>query len=105
MAEKLFEDVEEIVNKLLAGRNIPVESIRFFGSRTQNAALPDSDVDMLIVSSAFEGKDIFKRAEMTKGVHRALVKRFNLPFDIVYCSITEWQTSSSLLLEEIKRVA
>jgi hypothetical protein len=53
-------------------------------------AQAESDVDMVLVSPAFEGKDIFQRAEMTKGMHRKLVRRFEMSFDIVLCSVSEW---------------
>ncbi len=105
MAEKLFVDIEQSVRELCEERDIPVELVRFFGSRAQGTVRGESDVDVLLVSPAFEGKDIFQRAGMTKGMHRKLVKRFKLPFDIVFCSVTEWNRAGSLLLQEIRRVA
>lgn len=105
MAEKLFVDIEQSVRELCAELDIPVESVRFFGSRVQGTAQAESDVDVLLVSPAFEGKDIFQRAGMTKGMHRRLVKRFKLPFDIVFCSVTEWDRAGSPFLQEIRRVA
>jgi predicted nucleotidyltransferase len=105
MAEKLFVDIEQSVRELCAELNIPLESVRFFGSRAQGTAQAESDVDVMLVSMAFEGKDIFQRAGMTKGLHRRLVKRFQLPFDIVYCSVNEWDRAGSPILQEIRRVA
>lgn len=105
MAEKLLVDIEQTVRELCAERVIPVETVRFFGSRAQGTAQEESDVDIVLVSPAFEGKDIFQRAGMTKGIHRALVKKFKVPFDIVFCSVSDWQHSSSPLLQEIRRVA
>jgi len=105
MAEKLFVDIERSVRELCAELDIPIESVRFFGSRAQGTAHAESDVDVMLVSPAFEGKDIFQRAGMTKGLHRRLVKSFKLPFDIVYCSVSEWNRAGSPLLHEIRDVA
>jgi hypothetical protein len=69
--------------------HLPVELARFFGSRSQSTAPDDSDVDEMLVSPAFEGKDIFQRVKMMKGMHRALVRRFNVPFDLVFCSVSK----------------
>jgi predicted nucleotidyltransferase len=105
MVEKQFLEIEQSVREMCAERSIPVESVRFFGSRVQGTAQADSDVDVVLVSPAFEGRDIFERAWMTKGMHRKLVKRFKLPFDIVFCSIIEWNSAGSLFLQEIRRGA
>jgi predicted nucleotidyltransferase len=105
MATQLLIDIEQILNELCAERAIPVESVRFFGSRALGTARDESDVDILLVSPAFEGKDIFQRAGMTKGIHRILVKRFKVPFDIVFCSVSEWAHGSSPLLQGIRRAA
>jgi predicted nucleotidyltransferase len=105
MAERLLAEIMGVIREQCAIRNIPIETTRFFGSRIRAEAKEDADVDMLIVSPAFEGKDIFERAEMTKGLHRLLVKRFNLPFDIVFYSVDEWLNGNSLFLQEIRQVA
>lgn len=105
MASQLLIDVEQTLCELCAERDIPVDSLKFFGSHTLGTAQEESDVDILLISSSFEGKDIFQRAGMTKGIHRVLVKRFKLPFDIVFCSVSEWLHGSSPLLQEIRRAA
>jgi predicted nucleotidyltransferase len=90
---------------MCAERAIPVESVHFFGSRASGTAQEESDVDIVLVSPAFEGKDIFQRTGMAKGIHRALVKQFQVPFDIVFCSVSEWMYGSSPLLQGIRRMA
>jgi len=102
MAEKLLVDIEQTLRELCAERAVPLESVRFFGSHATGTTQVGSDVDVLLISPAFEGKDIFQRAGMARGIHRSLVKRFNLPFDIVFCSVTEWRQAGSPLLQEIR---
>jgi predicted nucleotidyltransferase len=105
MAATFFVEIEQFLRELCGDRAIPVDSLRFFGSRTQGSARKDeSDVDLVLVSPAFEGKDIFQRTAMTKGMHRSLVKRFKVPFDIVYCSSGEWEQGRSPLLYAIKHL-
>jgi predicted nucleotidyltransferase len=72
--------------------------VRFFGSRSQGTASNDSDVDVMLVFPAFEGKDIFQRVKMMKGTRHALSKRFNVPVDIAFCSVSGWRLSNSPLL-------
>ncbi len=95
MATQLLVDIEHVLHELCEERAILIESVRFFGSHALGTAHEESDVDILLVSPAFEGKDIFQRAGMTKGIHRILVKRFKLPFDIGFCSVSEWMHGSS----------
>lgn len=104
MAQKLFIEVEDVLRRFCAERNIPVGMVRFFGSRvTESKVNEDSDLDLMLVSKAFEGKDIFERTSMVSGLHRGLVKRFKIPFDILYCSDTEWLSGNSLLLYELRQ--
>jgi len=103
MAAQLLVDIEQVLHELCAERAIPVEYVKFFGSHTLGTAQNESDVDIMLVSPAFEGKDIFQRAGMTKGIHRDLVKRFKVPFDIVFCSVSEWLHGNSPLLQGIRR--
>lgn len=42
--------------------SIPIERMILFGSRARGHARPDSDVDLLLVSPAFEGLSAGKRA-------------------------------------------
>lgn len=105
MATQLLVDIEQALHELCAERAVPIESVRFFGSHALGTAENESDVDIVLVSPRFEGKDIFQRAAMTKGIHRDLVKRFKIPFDIVFCSVSEWMHGSSPLLQGIRRAA
>jgi len=85
MDERLLREIKKSVRELCAERDLPVDMVQFFGSSAGGERSINSDVDLALVSPSFEGKDIFQRAELTKGVHRALVKRFHMPFDIVFC--------------------
>ena len=48
MASQLLVDIEKTLHELCAERAIPVESVRFFGSRALGTAQDESDVDILV---------------------------------------------------------
>ena len=66
MAAQLLVDIDHLLRELCAERAIPVDAVRFFGSRALGTARDDSDVDVALISPTFEGKDIFQRAALTK---------------------------------------
>jgi predicted nucleotidyltransferase len=103
MVSQFLADIEQALYELCTERAIPLESVCFFGSRALGTASDESDVDILLISSVFEGKDIFQRASITKGIHRILVKRFNVPFDFVFSSVSEWAHGNSPLLQGIRQ--
>lgn len=45
-----------------AGKAIPIERVIVFGSRARGTSGPMSDVDLLVVSPAFDGKTVVERA-------------------------------------------
>lgn len=65
-----------------------------FGSRALGAVTDESDVDVAIVSSSFQGVDLFERARMIRDVHVQAIKRFDLPFDILMFTPEEFDSDS-----------
>lgn len=94
MAKGKVKEVTKLLRDFLAQHNIRVDKIVVFGSQARGDFRKDSDIDIAIVSKDFEGKDIFEKAEMLKGLKWFLVKRLLLPFDIVPLSPSEWNGSS-----------
>lgn len=87
------------IKRFLRGRGISIDRIVLFGSYAENTFSQESDVDIAIISSDFEHKDIFQRSEMLKGLDWDLVERFMLPFDVVPISSQEWRESSSFIVD------
>ncbi len=65
-----------------------------FGSRALGGATDESDVDVAIVSSSFQGKDLFERARMIRDVHVRAIREFDLPFDILMFTPEEFDSDS-----------
>ena len=106
-SEEWFKDVmksqiKSILEKLLIERGVNIDKIVIFGSFVTGKLTRDSDIDVVIVSRDFRGKGIFERVKMTSGIGRELVKKFKMPFDLLYYSDEEWEKESFLIINEAK---
>ncbi len=103
MASTSRLEIETSLKLLCMDRAIPIDTLLFFGSQKEGMELKnDRDVDVFLISPAFEGKDIFQRSAMMKGIHRSMVNQFKIPFDCVFCHRSEWEACRSPLLFAIK---
>jgi len=102
MVEARVRQAAELIKNFLKDRNIAVDKIVIFGSYTKGNYTKDSDLDIAVISQDFNGKDVFQKAEMLKGLKWTLVEKFELSFDIVPVSLKQWQESSSLVVDFIK---
>lgn len=103
MGEKILKKTVTALRQLLSQKGVYPEKIIIFGSRAAQKAKSDSDIDILILSKRFEGKTIFERVKMVRGVHRQLVKEIAIPADIAYCSPSEWINGKSIMIEAAKK--
>lgn len=67
-----------------------------FGSHARGEATPDSDVDVAVISTSFEGKDALARAAMLANVVVKVTRRFMMPFDIATLTPDEYERTSML---------
>lgn len=84
----------EYLKGFLRKRNIKVNKIVIFGSRARGKFNQNSDMDIAVISKDFEGKGIFKKALMLKGLKWFLAEKFSTPFDIIPMSPSEWNGPS-----------
>lgn len=96
------EKIGDSLLKSLQKKGIEVSKIVLFGSCAQGREKKESDVDIIIISKTFRKKDIFQRVNLTRGVHREMVKIFMKPFDLMYFSDEEWKNGSSLIINTAK---
>lgn len=102
MPKDRIREAVNLIKDFLENRNVKVDKIIVFGSYGKGNYSQDSDIDIAIISQDFDGKDIFEKTEMLKGLKWLLVEKIELPFDIVPISLQEWQESSSLVVEFVK---
>jgi predicted nucleotidyltransferase len=67
-------------------------SIAVFGSALTNTMGPDSDIDLIIISSDFAGKNIHARAKMTMVSEMKTLRKFMIPMDVLNLTPEEYQT-------------
>jgi len=102
MVKEKQEKIISLIKALLKEKGICVSQIIMFGSQVKGTVKKDSDLDIIILSKDFEGKDIFEKVKMAQGLHRALIKQLLLPLDILYYSPSEWKKSYSLIVDIAK---
>jgi len=103
MAKKEVIEILKIIIDLFEKRGINIYKIVIFGSYAKGIQGKESDIDLIIVSKDFINRDIFKRVELTGGIHRELVRMLKKPFDIMYYSDEEWNEGNSLIINSAKQ--
>jgi uncharacterized protein len=63
-----------------------------FGSALTNTMGPDSDIDLIIISSNFAGKNIQSRGKMTMGPEMKTLRKFMIPMDVLNLTPEEYQS-------------
>lgn len=64
MDNKELINIATTLKDLLEKSGISVENIAIFGSVMNGTEKDDSDLDMIVISKAFENKNIYQRADM-----------------------------------------
>ena len=72
-----------------------ISKVALFGSQVRGTATKLSDIDVVIVSKDFEGKDIFERAQLTKDAEISTLRKFMIPMDIISLTPEEWANGKS----------
>lgn len=103
MVKREIIKIKNTLKILLQERGISIRKIIVFGSYTKSKEKKYSDIDIIIVSKDFREKDIFKRVELTRGIHRKLIDEIMKPFDIIYYSDEEWKKGHSLIINAAKK--
>ncbi|MBM3404887.1 MAG: nucleotidyltransferase domain-containing protein [Bacteroidetes bacterium] len=72
---------------------IKIENLVLFGSHVSGTAREESDIDLIIVSNDFKGKDLFDRCNMTLAAEMKTRKRFLVSMDILTMTPEEYRQS------------
>lgn len=100
--DKTLAAISFFRERLLAD-NVSVSKIVLFGPRARGKADLESDIDIVLISKGFRGKNIFKRIEITKDAEVATIKKFMLPMDIITMPPEEFASGNSLVSEFAKK--
>lgn len=91
---KLFEVINFFKKQL--ERRIHVSKLILFGSQSSGHSTNESDIDLIIVSEDFQGKNIFERAELTKEAEVNTIKKFSVPLDVLDMTPQQLEDQRSL---------
>jgi len=83
MDKRTIKEVVNFLGKELNKREIILSGIAIFGSQLKGNADKDSDLDLIIISTDFERKNIFERSELTMDAEIKTLKKFMLPMDVL----------------------
>ena len=84
--------IKEFRNALISS-GIMVNNMVLFGSQVTGKVHEGSDIDLIIISSDFNGKDLFERCNMTLSAEMETRKKFTIPMDILTLTPEEYQES------------
>jgi predicted nucleotidyltransferase len=69
--------------------------IALFGSFFKGNHHSESDIDMIIISDSFEGRDLFERVNMTLQAESDVRRRYIVPMDILLKTPEEYAYSKN----------
>ncbi|MDR2814400.1 MAG: nucleotidyltransferase domain-containing protein, partial [Prevotellaceae bacterium] len=77
------DSVIAYMHQTLVKHGLDDSHIALFGSFLNGNTHEDSDIDLIIISKSFEGKDIFERIRMTSKAEIEVMKKYVVPMDIL----------------------
>ena len=89
VVKRKVETIVKYLAERLKKNGVHVSQIIVFGSQIKGTANSESDIDLIVVSADFYGKDIFKRVKMIGDAHAATIEKFMIPLDILLESPNE----------------
>jgi len=81
--------------RALEAENIKPQKIILFGSFSTETQRQDSDIDLVVISEDFTGKDYWERIDILSG---AIYRVFE-PIEAVAMTPLEWQSGNSLIAD------
>jgi predicted nucleotidyltransferase len=94
--------IAEFLSKRLTLRGIDIERLIIFGSKADGDGDCDSDVDFAVVSSSFEGKDLYERGKIISIPVAETIWKFDVPIDLVALTPSEFLTEDRMICVSIK---
>lgn len=98
MVKSKIRKIVKYLSERLEDRGVDVSDIILFGSQARGDAKKDSDIDLIIISKSFRGKDIFARADLVGHAEMETIKKFMVPFDIIMKTPEEYKSRKSLIV-------
>ncbi len=94
MDKATIAEIIDFLKHSLIDHGIRVDSIALFGSALHGNMSPDSDIDVIVISSDFSKLDLFDRARLTMKAETETLKKFKVPMDVINLSPREYMASN-----------
>ena len=105
MDKTAINNIIQFLKTSLLANGVDVDGIALFGSALTGRMHNESDIDVIIISKSFEGKDIFERAKMTAKSELATQRKFAIPMDVLAKTPEEYQNSQQARFYKAEIVA
>lgn len=102
MAKRRIRQIVLKLVKTMANQNIRIEKVILFGSyaRSDGYRHKDSDLDLLLISSDFQGLGLWERSRLLANARWAVP---DYPMDLVSATPHEWENTDSLIISYARR--
>jgi predicted nucleotidyltransferase len=102
MVESKVIDVAAYLKQCLEQNGVAVSKVILFGSHARGRAYQDSDIDLIVVSESFRGKDIFERAELIGDAEFQVVKKYKVPIELLLKTPEEIEPGASITADYVE---
>ena len=97
MAETKLMTVINFLHEQLKDSGITVSKIILFGSQARETATDESDIDVVVISTDFENRDLWERTAMLKTPVLNTIDEFIVPLDIIPMTPEELERRGSII--------
>lgn len=97
MVKKKVKEAINFFKQQLKNEGLNISKIILFGSQANRTATEESDIDLVVVSEDFSGKDIFERAKLLSKVDVMTIKKFMIPLDVIMMSPEDFESETSII--------
>jgi len=102
MAKKRTDKIVEYFTEKLLESNLNVNKVVLFGSHYKGKPNKDSDIDLAVISDDFKKKSIWDRAPMTKDIEREVMRKFDIPVDLIKLTVDEYENETRMIASYVK---
>lgn len=98
MDKATITEVISYLKESYISSGISVEAIALFGSALTDRMTPDSDLDLIVISTHFRNLDLFERAKLA--LKPETLKKFKIPMDIINLSPEEFGNAEMTIYQQ-----
>ncbi|MDR3625581.1 MAG: nucleotidyltransferase domain-containing protein [Ignavibacteriaceae bacterium] len=102
MVKKRADKIVEYLTKRLLESDINVYKVVLFGSQNNGNPNKDSDLDLAVISDDFKNKSIWDRGPMIMDLEREVMKKFDIPIDLIKLTVEEYENETRMIASYVK---